>query len=220
MSSDRRPGASAATLAEVVADVDRGATADEVQELGEEVRRQVLLGPAADPAFEAPFAQRSRGARGGGDANGPVVVVERLQPEVPPVGVDELIEHEEGWIFGARPTGFDGGTHEILEALLKQQRVVEAHPPDAVRVDAVADQVTDGLVERSGLTDTARTEDELEPVWVVIAKTAPQQLRQRSFHLSSERVGNDAPSLPWTASQPRGPDFGRTALLPRLLPDG
>jgi len=50
---------------------------------------------------------------------------------------------------------------------LEQERVVEAHPPDAARVNPVVDQMADGLVERRCLADTARPEDELIAVRIV-----------------------------------------------------
>jgi len=60
-------------VGESVANRDRPILLYEGEKLGEEVRRQMLLGPASDAAFEPPLTKRSGGARGRGDPDRPLV---------------------------------------------------------------------------------------------------------------------------------------------------
>ena len=122
-------------FAEVSIDGGVLAGVDELEELGEQVRRQMLLGPPTD----ATSSRRSRSAAAGGrnNPNRPAVVVERLQPLIPAIGVHELVQHQ-------RSTGLARWRQLSITARTRspscsqQQRVVQSKPPDPRRVGPVA----------------------------------------------------------------------------------
>lgn len=104
-------------------DVDFGTK--EVEELGEEVGHEVLLAPASDPALEPALPQSGRGTRRGDDSNGPSIVVERLEPEIPVAGVHDLVQEQNRRVVIGPAAALEDGAHQAAEVLPKQQRVIE-----------------------------------------------------------------------------------------------
>ena len=170
--------------------------ADQIQVLGEEVGQQVMFGPASYPAFEAAFPERGGGARRGRRPHRPLIVVEGLEPQVPVVGVHQLVQHQVYRMFGCH---IERRFHQIAERMPAQQWMVHAEPPDAPRVDALIEQMAHGLVEHGGLADSARAEDQMEPPRCAVQEP-PQHLCQRPLSLVGQSL--------WHASE----------LFPGVLP--
>jgi hypothetical protein len=59
--------------------------------------------------------------------------------------------------------------------------VVKSEPPDSRGSDVGRYQVANGLVERGGLPDTARPENQLESMRIVVMQTLPEELGQGPF---------------------------------------
>jgi len=56
--------------------------------------------------------------------------------------------------------------------------------------------VANGLVERRGLPNTARAEDELEPMGIVVVQASPEQLGQWTFDRARQGWRDLTRSLP------------------------
>jgi len=74
--------------------------------------------------------------------------------------------------------------------------VVDPHPPDAMRLDALGQQPLDALVENRGLAHPARTKDQLKSAQPVRHKSPPQNLRQGPFHGRCQHGRDFAKAVP------------------------
>ena len=170
--------------------------ANQLQELTERVRHEELLLPAPHSAFHPATAQDRGRARRGGDLHRPVVVVERLEPEIPVIRVGDLVEHDVSRLFGRGPGASDHLAHELIQVRRPEERVVDPHPADASRFDALGQQPPDALVEDRGLAHPARAQDQLESTQPVRHESLPQDVRQVPFHGRRQRRRDLAEALP------------------------